>query len=251
MPLTGIRGKGGSGKNTYFAYSIFKNKKLLNDITKYTNFSFDAPKTKTFNTIELLELGETDELTICAIDEAYVEFDCRNSMDLLSKLNSYLMFQARKNNMSMIALSQLNVLDLRWRELEDRYIYCFDRPILDKNLKDFKGDFHYALISLFHKPIKFTLRYHDAKKLFKYFKTKMKIMPHDIEELKMKLNLRNAKTRKEVVMKMVKEIIDAYPDLDKKTLTHDWLKNALLDLEIPEMSLEPYIYVRLKAKLKE
>jgi len=251
MPLTGIRGKGGSGKNTYFAYHIFRNKKLLNDIPKFTNFDFDAPKVENFDTIKLLEKDfEEDELNICGIDEAYVEFDCRNSMDLLNKLNSYLMFQARKNLMSMVAISQLNVLDLRWRELEEKTIIAFDRPILDKNLKDYKGDFHYALCSAFHKPVKFTLRYHDAKKLFRFFKTKKKIMPHDIEELKMRLNLRNTKTRKEVVKKMVKEVMDANPDLTKKQVTKDWLKNELLDLDIPEMSLASYVYIRLKAKLK-
>jgi len=251
LPLSGIRGKGGSGKNTYFAYSIFSNKKLLNDIPKFTNFFLDAPKIEKFDTIKLLEKDfDESELNICAIDEAYVEFDCRNSMDLLNKLNSYLVFQARKNKMSMVAISQLNVLDLRWRELEEKTVFCFDRPILDKNLKDYKGDFHYALLSPFRKPVRFTLPYSSAKKLFKYFKTEKKIMPHDIEELKMRLNLRNAKTRKEVVNKMVNEIHKAYPELDKKTLTHAWLKNALLDLEIPEMSLEPYIYIRLKVKLE-
>jgi len=249
LPLTGIRGKGGSGKNTYFAYHIYKNKTLRDEIPKIVNFDFEAPKVEKFNTIELLEREETEELSICGIDEAYVEMDCRNSMDLLNKLNSYLLFQARKNNMSMVGISQLNVLDLRWRELEEKTVFCFDRPILDKNLNDYKGDFHYALLSPFRKPIRFTLRYHTAKKLFRFFKTKSKIMPHDIAELKMRLNLRNAKTRKEVVNKMVNEILDAYPDLDKKTLTHAWLKNALLDLEIPEMSLEPYVYIRLNAKL--
>ena len=251
MPLTGIRGKGGSGKNTYFAYHVFKNDKLKNDIKKYVNFDFEAPKVKKFNTIELLELEETEELTICALDEAYVEMDCRNSMDLLNKLNSYLLFQARKNNMSMVAISQLNVLDLRWRELEEKTIYCFDRPILDKNLKSFKGDFHYALCEPFKKPVRFTLKYHTAKKVFRFFKTKQKIMPHDIEELKMRLNMRNPKTKKEVVNKIVNEILGNYTDLDKKTLSHIWLKNALLDLEILEMSLEPYVYIRLMAKLLE
>ena len=120
---------------------------------------------------------------------------------------------------------------------------------MDKNLNDYKGDFHYALCSAFHKPVRFTLRYHIAKKLFRFFKTKQKILPHDIEELKMKLNLRSAKTRKEVVNKMVQEVLDSNPDLIKGIVTHDWLKNELLDLEIPEMSLEPYVYIRLKAKL--
>ena len=251
MPLTGIRGKGGSGKNTYFAYHIYKNKKLRDDVKKIVNFDFVAPNTEKFNTIELLEMEETDDLTICALDEAYVEMDCRNSMDLRNKLNSYLLFQARKNNMSMVAISQLNVLDLRWRELEEKTIFCFDRPILDKKLRPYKGDFHYALLSPFHKPVRFTLKYSTAKKLFKYFRTKQKILPHDIEELKMRLNLRNAKTRKEVVNKMVEEVLDAYPDLDSKTLTHVWLKNALLELEIPELSLEPYVYIRLKARLEK
>lgn len=252
MPLTGIRGKGGSGKNTYFAYSIFKNKKLLHLIDKITNFDFDAPKVTKFNTIELLEMEETDKLKICAIDEAYVEMDCRNSMDLLNKLNSYLLFQARKNNMSFVGISQLNVLDLRWRELEEKTIFCFDRPILDKNLKDYKGDFHYALCSPFHTPVKFTLKYHDACKLFKFFKTKSKIMPHDIDELKIKLNIRNAKSRKEVIQKIVKDLLEIYPDLEAKTVTKIWVKNAMLDLEIPVglMSLADYVYVRLKAKLE-
>lgn len=255
MPLTGIRGKGGSGKNTYFAYHVYRNKKLLKDIDKITNFDFLAPKIQKFDTVKLLEmedLTDEDKLYICAIDEAYVEFDCRNSMDLLNKLNSILLFQARKNNMSMVGISQLNVMDIRWRELEEKLVYCFDRPILDKHLKPFKGDFHYALVSAYRKPVKLTLRYHTAKKVFRFFKTKQKILPHDIEDLKMRLNLRNAKNRKEVVIKLVKEVMDNYPDLEKNIVTHDWLKNAFLDLDIPEAaySLEKYVYIRLKAKLK-
>lgn len=254
MPLTGIRGKGGSGKNTYWAYHIYKNKILRDKINKITNFDFIAPKVEKFDTVKLLDMEEVlddDELYICGIDEAYVEFDCRNSMDLLNKLNSVLMFQARKNNMSMVGISQLNVLDLRWRELEEKTIFCFDRPILDKNLKPYKGDFHYALLSPYRKPVKFTMHYFTASKVFKFFKTKQKILPHDIDELKMRLNLRNTKKRKEVVMKLVDEILNAYPKLDKKTLTHDWLKNTFLDLDIPECAnyLESYVYVRLRAKL--
>lgn len=256
MPLTGIRGKGGSGKNTYFCYHIYKNKKLRDDIIKFVNFDFEAPKVRKFNTVELLEMEETtndEQLYICGIDEAYVEFDCRNSMDLLNKLNSILLFQARKNNMSMVGISQLNVLDLRWRELEEKTIFCFDRPILDKNLEPYKGDFHYALCSPFRKPVKFTLPYNTAKKLFRFFKTKQKILPHDIDELKMRLNLRNTKKRKEVVNKIVDEILGNYPNLNKNIITHDWLKNAFLDLDIPEsaFSLEKYVYIRLKNKLKK
>lgn len=248
MPVTSVRGKGGSGKNTYVAYHLIKNKKLLK-LDKFTNFGLDLPNTKKVNSLDLLELPETDEPTIYVIDEAYTEMDCRNSLDLLNKLNSYLLFQARKNNMSIVGITQINVLDMRYRELEEKLIYCLDRPIYDKNLKDYKGDFYYALLEAYKKPVRFSIPFYVAEKVFPFFKTKEKIFPHDFEQLKMRLNLRNPKTRKQVVNKMVLEVLNSNPKLIKSTVTHDWLKNELLDLEIPEMSLEPFVYIRLKAKV--
>lgn len=244
MPLTGIYGKGGSGKTLIAIYFLAK---FFPKIQKYLNFDVKLPKCEKIDSIKLFELPETEDLIIVVWDEAYTEIEDRNFMSMENRINSYLLFQARKNNMSIISISQLNILDFRWRRLEERVIFCHDRPILDKNFNHFKGDFHYSY-SNGKRIFPFTLKYKDAKKLFPLYATKQKIFPKGFELLKEKIRLKDPKERNKMINHISKIVIKKYglPD-KKKDLTHNWLKDKMLDLEL-ELTFEPYVYIRLHSK---
>ena len=192
----------------------------------------------------MFDLPETKEPVIVVWDEAYTEMENRDFMSDQNRINSYLLFQSRKNNMSIISISQLNILDVRWRGLEENAIFCFDRPIYDKNFKDYKGDFHYAYFRG-NKIVRFTLKYNEAKKVFPLFNTKQKILPKNFQEMKDRMMLQNPKEKLKYIDKIADEIRDKC-DLDK--VTHDSVKNAMLELEYSDFKFEPYVYVRLKAK---
>ena len=244
MPLTGVYGKGGSGKNIIVVYFLAK---YFRKVMKYVNFNLKLPKTEKIDSIKLFELPETDNPVIVVWDEAYTEIEDRNFMSDRNRINSYLLFQARKNNMSIISISQLNILDIRWEKLEGYTIACKDRLIYDKNLNHFKGDFHYVF-SNGKEAIPFTLKYNTAKKLFRLYDTKEKILPKDFAQMKMKILMRNPKERNKAINKIVDLIINKVelPE-SKKGLTHNWLKDVMLTLEL-ELTLEPYVYIRLHSR---
>ena len=240
MPLTGVYGKGGSGKNTIVTWFM---KKYFDDINKYVNFNLDLPNTKKIDSISLFELEETGEPIIVIWDEAYTEgLDNRDSFTEENKIQSYLLFQARKNNMSIISIAQLNMLDTRWRQLEENIIFCFDRPIYDMHLKPYKGDFHYAFIKN-SKYTKFTLRYKEALKIFPYFKDKEKILPKNFEEMKKRIKLKNPKELIKYVDNIVKKIIKK---CDCSVITHDRVKEMFLEINEIDFSFEKYVYIKLK-----
>jgi len=219
MPLTGIYGKGGSGKNTIVAYFKLK---YFSRLKTYVNFTLRTPNTEKIDSI----------------------------MSLENRIQSYLLFQARKNNMSIISISQLSILDIRWRKLEEHLILCMDRDIYDKNLNPSKKDFRY-IFSNGKKNVPFTLKYNTAKKVFPFFDTREKILPKDFQRLKTKLDMQNPKKRNKVVNKIVDKILNVIKKspVEKKDVTHIWIKNIMMDLELPDLSLEPYVYIRLKSKL--
>jgi len=246
MPLTGVYGKGGSGKNTIATYLKLR---YMKNVETYTNFPLRTPNTKQIDSLELFELPETDNPRFVIWDEAYTEgLDNRESMTLENRIKSYLLFQARKNNMSILAISQLQILDIRFEKLEEHIIHCKDRPIYNKDLTPCTKDFHYAFFNG-KRIMPYTLKYYIAKKLFPFFKTKEKILPKDFDRLKMKLDMQDPKKRKQIVNETVKKILDIYPNIKKSDITHIWVKNAMFDLEIDSFILEPFIYLRLKAKL--
>ena len=246
MPLTGIYGKGGSGKNTIATYLKLK---YMRNIETYTNFPLKTPNTEMIDSMLLFELPDTDNPRMVIWDEAYIEgLDNRDSMSLENRIQSYLLFQARKNNMSIVSISQLQILDIRYRSLEETIISCKDRPIYDKNLNPYKGVFKYLFYKVGRKVIPYTLRYFTAKKLFPFFDTKRKMLPKNFEVLKSRIELQNPKKRNLEVNKIVNKILKNY-DIERKDVTHLWVKNIMLDMELPNLSLEPYVYIRLKNKL--
>lgn len=246
VPLTGVYGKGGSGKTTIVTYFLAK---YLKNIKKYTNFNLHLPNTEKIDSIKLFDIPETDKPQIVIWDEAYTEMDNREFMEVRNRINSYLLFQARKNNMSIISISQLNILDLRWRNLEEHTILCNDRQIYDKNFEYYKGDFNFLISSLGKFPSYFTLKYNIAKKIFPYFDTKEKILPKNFEELKKQVLLQNPKELLKYVNETAKKINESG---FVKKVTHDNVKLAMLKIGlIKDFKYEPYIYIKLKDLQKE
>lgn len=251
MPLTAVYGKGGSGKNTITAYLFAK---YFIKYPKFLNFTLKLPKVKKINTYELFEMDSVDIQNILFVgwDEAYTEnLDNRNSMDLGNEIQSYLLMQARKKNFNILSIAQLNMLDIRWRELEENFIYCFPRPIYTFNEKlqefeHYKGDFHYAYVSGRRKPIKYTLKYADALKVFPLFETKEIILPKNFEDLKRKQKLQTSKGKLEYIQELTDLIQHRFSDELLEGVTHDKVKSWMLDLEITDFSYERYVYVKLK-----
>lgn len=244
MPLTGVYGDTGTGKTTIVIYLLAR---FFPDIEKYGNFPTKLKNWKQVDILELTELPETRKIRIVVIDEGYTEYDNRNSMDDEQTFNTYLLMQHRKANMSIIGISQLNILDVRWRGLEKFRILCKDRPIYGKDRKDYRGDFHY-LFMYGSKSEKFTLPYKIAEKIFPLFDTKRKILPKNYESMKEKIRLKNPHERKLIIDEIVNEIEKniGIPE-QKSKITHDWVANCLIDLE-KNTDLERFIYVRLRAE---
>lgn len=246
MPLTAIYGKGGSGKNTILAYLFAK---FFQRFDKYLNFPLKLPNVYKVNTFELFEMESKDIQDIIFIgwDEAYTEgLDSRDSMTDENKIQSYLLFQARKKNFNILSIAQLDMLDVRWRKLEESIIYCFPRPIYDKDFNHYKGDFHYAYCSMGKKPKRYTLKYRDAKKLFPLFETKKVLLPKDFEEMKLKQKLKTPKG----LLTYIEEISDAiqhnFSDEIIVGVTHDRVKSWMMDLEYVNFAYERYVYIKLK-----
>lgn len=242
MPLTGIYGDTGTGKTTLAVYLLAKD---FMEYEKYGNFPCKLPKWHETDIIGLTELPETDKIRIVIFDEGYTTYDNRTSMDNEQIFNTYLLMQHRKANMSIIGISQLNILDIRWREMEKYRILCRDRPIYNKDGSDYKGDFHY-LIMHGNKAKWFTLSYKTALKIFPLFKTKRKILPRNYQQMKDEIKLKNPKERNKIIDGIVKEIEkNMNVPTEKKLITHDWVNNALMDLE-KDLCFEKFVYIRLR-----
>lgn len=218
---------------------------------KYVNTIWRFPNTEIIDSIKLFDLDEKDtgDPSLVIWDEAYTEgLDNRDSFTDENKIQSYLLFQARKKNFSIVSIAQLNMLDTRWRQLEENFIYCYPRPVYDKNFNDYKGDFHYAFISnngLRYTVNRFTLKYRDAQKVFKYFDTNKTVLPKNFEEMKRKQLMKKPKELISYSNEIADKIRDTY-DIDSSKITHNLIKKYMLELEYTDLKLEKYVYIILK-----
>lgn len=247
MPLTGVYGDTGTGKTTIVIYIL---KRYFPTVPKFGNFPSLLENWETVDILELADLPETTEKRIVVIDEGYTEYDNRNSMDEEQTFNTYLLMQHRKANMSIIGISQLNILDVRWRGLEKFRILCKDRPIYARDGTDFKGDFHYFIMAG-NKGKWFTLPYKTALKIFPLFETKRKILPKNYEQRKEKIRFQNLTQRKIILEDIVKEIKNkmGIPDTKNK-VTHDWVANALIEIE-KNIDYERFVYVKIRSEFED
>ena len=240
MPLTGIRGLGGSGKTTFVVYLL---KECFEKLKVYSNFEIKLPNVKVVDAMELFELEETEEPIIAVWDEGYTEAENRDAMSDINRIKTYIPMQARKNNLSLIVIEQIDIMDIRFRQLENSWIYCYERPIYNRDFTPYKGDFYYAHIRGSKIKSRFTLRYNKAKKIFPLFETRKKIFPKDFEDMKRRAKLQNTNEKIRYIRNLAEEIKQKYK-LEK--ITHDTVKYAMLEIGCLDYSLERYVYAVLK-----
>ena len=243
MPINTITGLGGSGKTFITVYFLAHYPKMM----KYGNFETKLKKYEVVDLMTLFSLNpDYDTKLMSTFDEAYGDFDQRLSMTDEGILNTYLPFQARKNNMSILGITQLPILDVRWRGVERYKIHCETRRIYNKDGSDFKGDFYFWFIDV-NSGAKRNVRfpYRKAKKFFDLYNTKEKIFPKRFELMKQKIEMKDPKKRNVAIKEMVDTIIKMRVLPETKKITHDWVKNTMLDLEM-DLNFEKYVYVKLR-----
>lgn len=249
MPLTTIQGDTGSGKTLIFMWFMVK---YFSKAEKYGNFETKLPNWHKVSIMELTELPDTDKIRIVVRDEGYTDYDNRRSMEEEQIFNSYIPMQHRKSNISLTVITQLDILDLRVSGFEKFRIIAHDRPIYNKDGTLFEGDFHYTFLNKYGKQTRFTMPYKTALKLFPLYRTEEKIMPRGYDKMKFNIRMKDPKQRKQIIIDITDEIVKKYglPE-SKKELTHNWIKDKMLDLEKDlEMKLEPFIYIKLKEKME-
>lgn len=240
--LVGVYGNVGSGKNVFVVKVLCG---VPEDIPKYLNFNCSLPNCHRIQGAELFDLEDTGKEAIVVWDEAYTEMDNRMSMSDLNRTDSYLLMQSRKNNMSIISISQLNILDVRWRGLENYAVVAKNRFGMDINGNNSKADFHYVITN--GTSIRsFTLKYKVAEKVFGLYDTREKVLPRNFEDLKMKLECDTPKKLNAMIDGLAKKIRKNY-ELGEKP-THDIIKDAMLRLGL-NLHYEPYVYVRLRSNI--
>lgn len=238
IPLTTVLGNVGSGKNVFVVWSLMK----FPDKMKYTNFELTLPNSKQVTITDLFEI-ETDKEIFVVFDEGYGDFDNRDSMSYESRFNTYLLNQRRKKKMSIVGISQLNILDVRWREQSRITVFALDRklPIDGKEVKD---DFKYIITDGINK-VRFNLPYEEGKKTFKFYNTDKTVKPRDFDLLKERIILKNPTKLKERVYLIIKKLEEKFTLPEK--ISHSYLKAKFLDLEI-NPSFEPYVYAILNSR---
>jgi len=258
MPLTGIYGFVGSGKNVVEVADCVYTPK---NIPIYTNFRMDLPNVKKIepeDVFDLFEVTEENPVIKLVTDEAYSWFESRGSgFNELNRFLSYLMFQSRKRGLNWISIAQLRgTLDLRWRGLEDKIIVAKARNL--DSAGNSTDNFNYILLKNLKK-IQFGLEYEKAKKFFPLYDTKQVILPPDFQELKDKLQFKkNPKLLNDLIDKIVTDLFitkDSFPCKTLKSgevkygITQDWVADKLLRINPKWIEYTKYVTVRLKAHL--
>lgn len=241
MPLCGVYGLMGSGKNVFVVdyISHFPN------IRKYVNFNCKLPNCSIVGIKELFELEDTNDEVLIVYDEAYTEMDNRESMSDRNKVFSYLGFQSRKRNMNIFALSQLNILDIRWKGVEKYVVGAYPRRDKDVKGNPTKEDFVYALSDKVS-TASFKITYSYAEKhIFPLYDTNKVIAPHHIKRLLQNIEFDdNPEKLSALIDDYCSEIIETqeYPE----KLTKDWVKDVMLQLNM-DFNYANFVFSRLKS----
>lgn len=262
MPLNGIYGLVGSGKNVISMCDLYFTPK---EVPIYTNFKTTLKNAQLIEPEEVFEVFEEDTKTPIVklvTDEAYSWFESRGSgFSDLNRFLSYLMCQSRKRGLNWYSIAQLRgTLDLRWRGQEDLVIYAKQRKL--DSAGNSTDDFHYALMKA-GKIITGKMLYEDVKNLgiFEMYDTKQVILPPDFLELKQKLQF---KKNPDLLNKLIDDIVlellktkASFPckiqkdGTTKYSITQDWIKDKILRTNPKHLEWSNYVTIRLKAILIE
>jgi hypothetical protein len=172
----------------------------------------------------------------------------------LNKILSYLMMQSRKRGLNWDCIAQLRAtLDLRWRGLEDKLVYCHERELdMAGNSTD---DFKFTLVKGC-KAINVDLSYEKSKPYWGLYDTKQVIMPPDFEATKLRmLNKNPDKLNKYIdylanlVLKKYKLPVKIMKDESEKVfINQEWVRDKLLKLQ-KELEYTALVKGRISEKL--
>lgn len=157
-----VKGDVGDGKTTIAVYFA---RILSEDCPVYANFTIKIPNYRKFDMREFFNRLRANKKSLCIIDEAYLEADCRNSMSIQNILESYFTFQHRKMKTKIIYVCQdYYSLDVR---LRNRATYIITA------LPSTKKAFHYEILNVKKRSVsKMKISRKKAEKmLFGYFDT--------------------------------------------------------------------------------
>lgn len=205
----------------------------------YANYHLKMDNYRELKLADLL--GFKNEQAIICIDEAYVLLESRNSMDIMNQYVSYILFQSRKRGLDFIVTAQLNsTLDLRYKELTDVFVAA----------NKTRAGFQYAI--KFGGRIKmFTLPPKQAEKIYGLYDTTELIIPERMHEMVDEIENMDPEVLDKKVTACVKKI-EALDELgDLKRVTHDDTKNWMLEVRERSASIEPYVYARLNAAIRQ
>jgi RecG-like helicase len=243
--LMDINGDVGSGKTLLASKIAIENP----NVPVRANYEIKIPNFKPLAVEDLLSLEATDTGTLVLIDEAYTWLESRVSMSKINRYMSYIVFQSRKRDLDIITTEQLrSSIDLRFKDMSNFTVFCFDRPKPKTSVADFK----YRIIKG-NKFKNLVYPFKKAKKLFELYDTKQVIMPPDIEELKADMIASNPTSLNKMVNDIVKDIKKCKPEIFKKEVkevTHDFVNDLLLQLGKP-LQYESFVYIRLRSQIQQ
>lgn len=228
----GIYGDVGSGKTALEArFAKFTDSKLA----IRTNFDLDLPNASNIEPIDLLTLEDGTQVFI---DEFYTWAESRISPSKLNRFISYfLAFQQRKRKLNVVHTSQLRgAIDIRFRLME-KY------TILAKTRIEETEDFTYKITNR-KKVITMTIPYKAMLPIFDIYKTEKIIMPMDIKELGAEMLFYNPIKLNAEIDRVV-SLIQKQDVPSGTKITKDLVKDLMTRIGEP-LTLEPYVYVRLK-----
>lgn len=258
MPITGTYGDVGTGKDLI---SVIDANFTPHEIPIYANFKINLKRAEKIEPEEIYEVFTEDSkipIKKMITTELYGWLEARESaFSEMGKYISYMIFQSRKRGLNWMANAQLrSTVDLRWRGMEDKIIYCHPRDLdMSGNSSD---DFHYTIMKNL-KVANLTLEYETAKQFFGLYNTKDIIMPQEFEHLQNKIKFKkNPEMLNKFINAKASLIMKKFPipsnqlkdGTFKYHISDDWVRDKLLELgETDAMEYTKYIKVRIKGKL--
>lgn len=259
MTLDGIYGLAGSGKSIIAVSNACY---VPKEIPIYVNFNLRLKNAQLIEPEEIFEVFEEDTkqpVKELITDEAYSWMESRGSgFNDINKMVSYMIFQSRKRGLNWKAIAQLRgTLDLRWRGMENRVVYCHERNLdTSGNSTD---DFKFSFIKGLH-VVNLTMPYENSRQFWNLYDTNQTILPTDFQELRDKIKFKKHPDKlnkyiDDVVTEIMKKVKIPCKTLKndeiKYFVSDDWVRDTLLRMEKTDaMEYIKYIKSRIKVKLE-
>jgi len=243
--LMGVYGDGGSGKTILGVDIVFRNP----NIPVYSNINLNFPNYHPLELPDIFKLEKNESGYFMFLDEAYSWIESRASPSDVNKYVSYIGFQSRKRDIDILCTAQLrSSLDLRFKDLENISVFCFDRP----KPKTSKADFTYRFIkNNNYRDLVFP--YKKAKKVFDKYDTYEVVKPFGFDELEARVISKDNVSLNQSINEVMEAIqhdknfkLSEFRQMTEREITHSYAKNLLAVINKPQ-TFESFVYERLKA----